>query len=462
MKDSKRAGEFLGIGGKKVTRRSFLRGVGTLGVGVAAASSIGKLASAAAPKGPVKVSLWTWENPQQRPWIHKRVKMYMEKNKGVQVDFQWFTFTDLGKKVTVGYATGTAPEGFSTGTWLMPTWLVRNMIAPMDFKQLGYSSLDSFKNDYPKAFIAGAVKNDKIYGYPIWFYGYLNYLNTYHFKQAGLDPERDQPKTWEELGEVAKKLAIKKGDKFERQGFKFAMHAAMWTMIQFNPILLQCGGKWFDKDGKCTVNSEAGVRAMTIRASIIRKYNAEDPADTVATSPLPMMDFLKERTAMFCTHVIPPPAIKSQNEKMAAEEYYLPVQMPGVDPNKRYSTAYGFNFVINVNASKEKQEVLHDLYRFIMSDLIDCWKDTKPFTPTRKSGWADDPQVKSFPHLAEIILTRDNGALLPETPVYNELADIIHQAVQRVTLDNADIKKTLDEAAAQVDKATEEFKAKKS
>jgi maltose-binding protein MalE len=64
--------------------------------------------------------------------------------------------------------------------------------------------------------------------------------------------------------------------------------------------------------------------------------------------------------------------------------------------------------------------------------------------------------------LDEIIKARDTGVLLPETPVYNELADIVHQAVQRVTLDNADIKKTLDEAAAQVDKATEEFKTKKS
>ncbi|MBP1711924.1 MAG: hypothetical protein H6Q42_127 [Deltaproteobacteria bacterium] len=461
MKKSEREGKTSGIGGKKVTRRSFLKGVGTVGLGLAATSALGNVASAQ-QRGPVKISLWTWENPQQRPWIDKRVKQYIEKNKNVQVDFQWFTFTDLGKKVAVGYATGTAPDGFSTGTWLMPTWLTRNMIAPLEVKQLGYASLDAFKKDYPEAFIAGAVKNDKLYGYPIWFYGFLNYLNTNHFKSAGLNPERDQPKTWEELGEIAKKLAIKKGDKFERQGFKFAMHAAMWTMIQFNPILRQCGGNWFDKEGKCTLNSEAGVRAMTIRASIIRKYRAEDPADTIATNPLPMMDFLQEKTAMFCTHVIPPPAVKSQNEKMAAGGYYLPVQMPGVDPNKRYATAYGFNFVINVNASKEKQEVLHDLYRFVMSDLIDCWKDTKPFTPARKSGWADDPQVKSFPNLDEIIRTRDTGVLLPETPVYNELADIVHQAVQKVTLNNADIKKTLDEATALVDKATEEFKSKKS
>jgi multiple sugar transport system substrate-binding protein len=460
MKSSEKKIESSTIGGKKVTRRGFLKGVGSLGVGLAATSALGNVVSAQ-QKGPVKFSFWTFDNPQQRPWIHKRVKLFMEKNKGVQIDFQWFSFTDLGKKVSVGYATGTAPEAFVTGTWLMPTWLTRNLIAPLDIKELGYSSLQSYMDDYPKAFTDISVKKEKVYGYPIWFYGFLNYLNTKQFKEVGLDPERDQPKTWEELGEVAKKLTIKKGNKFERQGFKFAMHAATWTMIQFNPILLQCGGAWFDKDGKCTLNSEAGVKAMNIRASIMRKYDAEDPADTIATLPLPQMDWLKERASMFINHPIPPAAIMSQNEKMATEGYFRPVQTPGVDPNKRYTTSYGFNFVMNINAPREKQKVIHELYRFIMSDLMDCWTDTAPFPPARKSGWADDPRVKSFPHLGEIIKAQQNGAALPETPVYNELGDIVHQAVQKIMLDKADIKKTLDEAAAQVDKATEEYKTKK-
>jgi maltose-binding protein MalE len=97
-----------------------------------------------------------------------------------------------------------------------------------------------------------------------------------------------------------------------------------------------------------------------------------------------------------------------------------------------------------------------------MSDLKDCWKDTAPFPPARKSGWADDPEVKSFPYLAEIIKAQQNGAALPQTPVYNELADIVHQAVQKIMLDKkVDIKMTLDEAAVQVDKATKEYKTNK-
>ena len=68
------------------------------------------------------------------------------------------------------------------------------------------------------------------------------------------------------------------------------------------------------------------------------------------------------------------------NPVMESEGYFLPVQMAGVTPDKRYTTCYGFNFVVNARAPKAKQEALHDMYRFVMSDLVDCWEATAPFT----------------------------------------------------------------------------------
>jgi multiple sugar transport system substrate-binding protein len=441
-----------------MTRREAIGNLGALGAGAAVVAASPRLVAAQPTKAPMKLTFWTWENPQQRPWIQKRITQYMEKHPNVKVDFQWFTFTDLGKKVSVGFATGTAPDGFTTGDWLMPTWLARNLIAPLDVQALGYSSVDAFRRDHADAFIAGAIQDGKVYGYPIWFYGFCNYINTKQFKEVGLDPERDQPQTYAQLGEVAKRLTIKQGNKFARQGFKFAMHAPQWTMIQLNPIVVQSGGQWFDRTGKCTINNEAGVRAMTVRASIARQYGAEDPADSIATAPLPQMDWLKERCSMFSCHPIPPVAIKSQNPVMEAEGYYRPVQLPGVTADKRFSTCYGFNFVVNANAPKDKQEVLHDMYRFVMSDLVDGWEATAPFTLARKSGWTDDPRVKSFPHVQEIIRAKDQGVFFPRTPVWSELADAMHRAVQKVMLNNVDIKVALDEAAAEVDRATAEFK----
>ncbi|MCC6889554.1 MAG: extracellular solute-binding protein [Hyphomicrobiales bacterium] len=444
--------------GKGLTRRQALAAAaGTLGASLLGARADNAFAQA---KGPLTIRLWSNDQVQQREWYQSRVKLFMEKNRNIKVDYQWFPFGELGKKVSVGFATGTAPEGFVSYDWFMPLWLDKDLLAPLDVQQLGYPSLDAFSSDFSAAAIAGAVKDGKVYGFPTWFYGYLNYLNTRHFKEAGLDPVKDAPDTWEQFGEVARRLTRKTGGAITRQGAKFAMHAAQWTMIQFNPILLQCSGQWFDANGKCTVNSEAGVKAMTIRAALVRQYGAEDPADTVATNPLPQMDWLKERSSMFLSHPVPPGAIKSQNPQMAADQSYRVVQCPGVEPGKGYSTAYGFNLVVNKQASKEKQEqeALHELFKFVMGDLVACWNHTGPFTVARKSGWADDPAVKNFPDLHEIIKCKDQGVFLPRTLVYNELADAMHRAVQKIMLNKAEIKPTLDEAAAEVDRATAAYK----
>src|SRR5207245_10787179 len=115
--------------GPEVSRRQALTRIGALGAGATAVAAT-RTRAYAQPKAPITLSFWTFDNPQQRPWLHKRVNQYVEKNPGVKVDFQWFTFADLGKKVSVGYATGTAPDGFVTGDWLMPTGIDRNLTAP--------------------------------------------------------------------------------------------------------------------------------------------------------------------------------------------------------------------------------------------------------------------------------------------------------------------------------------------
>ena len=56
----------------------------------------------------------------------------------------------------------------------MPTWLDKDLLAPLDVQRLGYSSLPAFTDDFAPAFVAGAVQDGKAYGYPLWFYGYAN------------------------------------------------------------------------------------------------------------------------------------------------------------------------------------------------------------------------------------------------------------------------------------------------
>jgi multiple sugar transport system substrate-binding protein len=440
-----------------ITRRDLVRGIGAAGFGAAVAASYGQN-SWAQSRAPITISVWSNDQPQQRGWYQRCAKLFMERKPNVKVDYQWFPFGELGKKVSVAYATGTAPDAFVCYDWFMPVWLDKKLLAPLDVQRLGYSSIDAFRADHAPAAVASVAEDGKVYGMPTWFYAFSNYINEKHFREAGLDPDKDAPRTWKQFGEIAQRLTVRQGNKIVRQGAKFAMHAAQWTMIQFNPILLQCGGAWFDREGKCTVNNAAGLEAMRIRASLVREYGAEDPADTVATNPLPQMDFLRERSSMFLTHPVPPAAIESQNKPMFAEAYYRPIDYPGVEAGKGFATTYGFNLVINAQASAAKQEALHEFFTFFMSDLVELWKNTAPFGVGRKAGWTEHPDVKSFPHVDQVLQATSQGAFLPRTLVYNELADAMHRAVQQIMLNNGDIKENLDRAAADVDRATAAYR----
>jgi multiple sugar transport system substrate-binding protein len=441
-----------------VTRRNLVKGIGATGLGAGSVAAFGRR-SFAQSKGPLTVTIWTNDDPAQTAWYQKRAQLFNETHPNIKIDPQRFPAGDLGKKVSIGFATGTAPEGFLTFDFLMPVWLDKNLLAPLDVQRLGYASIDGFKDDHPPAALSGVLKDGKVYGLPTWFHAFSNWINTKHFKEVGLDPDKDAPETWEQFGQAAKRLTIKSGNKFVRQGAKFAMHSPVWTMIQFNPILLQCGGAWFAADGKCTVNSEAGVRAMTLRASLVREYRAEDPADTVATNPLPMMDWLRERTSMFLVHPVHPNAIKTQNPQMFAEGYYRAIRYPGLEAGKGYATTYGFVLTINAQAPQEKKEALHDFYKFFMAEPLEVWKETAPFAHIRRAGgWQKAPAVTSFPNAKWLLQSREEGVALPRTLVFNEVADAMHRAVQKIVLNNADIRASLNEAAAEVDRATSAYK----
>jgi multiple sugar transport system substrate-binding protein len=62
--------------------------------------------------------------------------------------------------------------------------------------------------------------------------------------------------------------------------------------------------------------------------------------------------------------------------------------------------------------------------------------------------------VTAFPNATWLLQSREEGVALPRTLVFNELADAMHRAVQKIVLNNADIQASLNEAAAEVDRAT--------
>jgi hypothetical protein len=64
---------------------------------------------------------------------------------------------------------------------------------------------------------------------------------------------------------------------------------------------------------------------------------------------------------------------------MFADGDYRAIRYPGLEPGKGYATTYGFVLTVNAQASQEKQEALHDFYKFFMAEPLEVWKETAPF-----------------------------------------------------------------------------------
>jgi ABC-type glycerol-3-phosphate transport system substrate-binding protein len=144
---------------------------------------------------------------------------------------------------------------------------------------------------------------------------------------------------------------------------------------------------------------------------------------------------------------------------MFADGDYRAIRYPGLEPGKGYATTYGFVLTVNAQAPKEKQEALHDFYKFFMAEPLEVWKETAPFAHVRRAGgWQQDPAVTAFPNARWLLQSREEGVALPRTLVFNELGDAMHRAVQKIVLNNADIQESLNEAAAEVDRATAAYR----
>jgi len=216
----------------QVTRRQAIKRMSALGAGAAAVTAGGPRVFAQ-PESSHDALVLGRSQPAQRRGSTSGHQYMREENPNVKAGrCQWFTFADLRQEGLGRLRDGTAPErGFVTGDWLIADVGSPNLIAPLDVKLLGYSSLDAFRKDHADAFVAGAMKDGQAYGYPLWFYASALPQHQSSSKEVG-STRQGSAQDVDGAGEVAKRLTIKQGNKFTRQGFKFAMTRA-GTMIQF-------------------------------------------------------------------------------------------------------------------------------------------------------------------------------------------------------------------------------------
>jgi len=122
----------------------------------------------------------------------------------------------------------------------------------------------------------------------------IAYLNAELFERQGLSA----PRTWDELRGVARALTVREGQRTVRYGFGCPIDWWFWVAL-----VGQAGGDVVEPDGRVSLGGEAGVRALELWQTLVRRdrsmkpppgrdYNAWEQTN---------QDFLSGRAAMIWT-----------------------------------------------------------------------------------------------------------------------------------------------------------------
>jgi len=205
------------------------------------------------------------------------IKNFEKQHPDIQVKMTTVLDPDLPEKLMIAFAGGGGPDLFNLSNGYFPQYVFYHLVTPIDLDVFGVKTYEQLAKQYPDEVLEAWKSGDKYYGLATETSCYATAINTKHFREAGLDPDKDYPRTWVEgehsLVKIGQKLVrIKKGE-IIRRGYSIPTDPGVIGIV-FVGMLRQLGGSVVSPVDKkvSTVNSKAGIKALQTLYDFIYKY----------------------------------------------------------------------------------------------------------------------------------------------------------------------------------------------
>jgi ABC-type glycerol-3-phosphate transport system substrate-binding protein len=167
----------------------------------------------------VKLNVWSILPESGKKQLHLQISKDFEKeNPNATVIWNFIPQGDMEKKLPTAIAMGEAPDVWSQSYRTVSEF--QNHLAPLtnvEAKFMGYGTVEDYQKSWEPGTLDSYSIGKNIYGLP-WQYDLYGYIiNTEHFIAAGLDPNTDYPKYWDDVIRLGKKLTITEGGRIKRQ-----------------------------------------------------------------------------------------------------------------------------------------------------------------------------------------------------------------------------------------------------
>jgi multiple sugar transport system substrate-binding protein len=349
-------------------------------------------------------------------------------------------YTDLNKAILTGLAAGQAPDVaqcIETDAAKYNSSKALADLTPYINAQDGLSSAD-LKDIFPVMLNAAKIAGT-YYQFPFNKSTTVIYYNQDMFTAKGIS---SPPTTWDEFFADAAKLA---------DSGKGVTGAEGPSLDTFLSMLYEYGGQMYDNPAhpaKATINSDAGVKAMTlwynaIKSGAVKPIPAGNFADQV--------DFQNQKTAMYISTQVSYQFIKGPiGTKFKFAETAFPAGDKGVKDEMFGANLCAFG--------KSTKDVQHGAFLYIKymtaADQTSAWAQTTSYMPVRQSAY--QTLLSSFyaqnpsQGVGAGMLSKGQLIVLPSVPTSNEQRDALSTELGNISALRKDPKTGLNDAATKM------------
>ncbi|HUL86040.1 MAG TPA: ABC transporter substrate-binding protein [Actinomycetota bacterium] len=416
---------------------------------VAAACSSGGSASSQTSAGaPVHITLWhgygnviaaNGQTNYEAKSLNDLVNAFNASHPDVQVDAKYVGSNDNAyQKLTVALQGGDPPDV----TYQYGTSLAALADAPGIIDLTDTVKGDGWNwNDFYPGEQAAATVDGHVYGVPALVDNLAIVYNKALFDAAGLSyPTADW--TWSDFAAAAKALTNPATKQF---GLAFPADASEDTVWHFDAMLWEGGGDILNADNtQAMFNSAAGVQALTT----LQQMAVTDKSMYLDLQNTKIDDlFNSGHVGMVLTG---PWALSSY------PDVHYGVQIMPAYPGGSHQTISGPDmWVMFDNGDARKAATLEFMQWFTAAAQVQADSMTSGHLPTRASVVAEPGFVKAFGKkfpgedvFAENL--KNVAKARPTLQTYDQISQIMGQAIVKALLGQADPKQALDDAANQV------------
>lgn len=380
-------------------RRSLAGAASALGGLLAAcgeASQTGAGERPAITKEPVTINL-LHHSTLMRDVFDQHFPAYRAMNPNVAMEHLMVRDVEVLPKSLALFAAGTGPELFIPyGGDAIPI-VARNLVAELDYRSMGLTNQRAFVDAYawPEALDYMQWKG-KYYGIPTELSNYCLYVNNRLFRKAGLDPQRDYPKTWEDLVTLAPKLTVRQGDEITQRAFEpdYGRPPLHWVAHAY-----QLAGPWLaEATGQVNITTEGHVRTLQWWQEWGTRHRFGGPK-----LPYGQNEFAKETIAMWASGSWFAAGIRTGNPDLFTDMSVKPFPRWRDKKHDTGSHVYGYAFMASKQAKPDTQAVAWNLAWYLAGFPEQILRETGRFQPKKDfvnsdafKGFKDVPDMHVF------------------------------------------------------------------